>query len=197
MKSNNILKYLRVSAASVASLLILPIVASIYLLIKVHTASLSEGNVTTLYLDLQNSWFGNFLTQGWVDFFSWARILAFWLLAVLAIFFAIWLLSLVMISIDNHYRQQRLANFHIPSGSWHSHLISIFLVKAGLILAIIANFVILVSWVLPAYERAVTGATIAPDLRSVASAIISGLGLVAAQYFLVVLVKLLRSVRLD
>ena len=194
---NNILRYLRVSTVSIASLLILPIMASIYLVIKAHTANLSEGNVTTLYLDLQSSWFGRFLTQGWVDFFSWARTMVFWLLALLAVFFVVWLLSLVMISIDNHYKQQGLANFQVPAGSWHSNFIAVFLVKAGLVLTMLASFVVLVTGILPAYDNAVTTAIQNFGWGSLAAALMAGIAILIAQYVIIVLVKLMRSIRLN
>lgn len=171
--------------------------ASIYLVIKAHTANLSEGNVTTLYLDLQSSWFGRFLTQGWVDFFSWARTMVFWLLALLAVFFVVWLLSLVMISIDNHYKQQGLANFQVPAGSWHSHFIVVFLVKAGLVLAMLASFVLLVTGVLPAYDSAVTTVIQNFGWGSLISALAAGIAILVVQYAIVVLIKLLRSIRLN
>lgn len=197
MDIKGILPLLRISPVLKALLLVLPAVSTLYLLIKVHTANLSEGNVTTLYLDLQSSWFGRFLTQGWVDFFSWARTLVFWLLALLAVFFVVWLLSLVMISIDNHYKQQGLANFQVPAGSWHSHFIAVFLIKAGLVFTMLASFVLLVTGILPAYDNAVTAAIQNFGWGSLASALAAGMAILVAQYVIIVLIKLLRSIRLN
>lgn len=192
-----ILPLLRVSPVLKALLLVLPAVSTMYSLVKAHTANLSEGSVTTLYLDLQNSWFGRFLTQGWVDLFSWARTLVFWLLALLAVFFVVWLLSLVMISIDNHYKQQGLANFQVPAGSWHSHFIAVFLVKAGLVLTMLVSFVILVTGILPAYDSAVAAAIQNFGWGSLVSALAAGIAILVAQYVIIVLIKLLRSIRLN
>lgn len=197
MRKNGLYSILLINPFTLFKLLILPTLLATYQLFRIYSSKIVEGDLATIYLDAQNGWLKPLFSQSVVDVFGTVKTIALWLLLILVGFSVVWTISLLLVSIDDHYKNQKIFNLKVPKSTWHSHFVVILLVKAGLILSAVTSLVLLVFVAIPTYESTISALTNELSWQAALGGVAVVFLLMILQYVVFACIKLYRHTQLD
>ncbi len=175
---------------------ILPVLLATYQLFRIYSSKIVEGDLATIYLDAQTGWLKPLFSQSFVDKINTFKNAALWVLLILVIFTVIWSISLLLVSIDDHYKSKQVLNIKVPESTWHSHFIVILVVKFGLVLTAITSLVLLLFVALPTYENSIANLVATTALLPAVAVLAVVMLVMVLQYVVFVCIKLYRHTQL-
>ena len=183
------LKSILPSVSSIVYLLILPIFLVTYSLVVHYSARL-----TVTQDNIFQTWY---LNQGWSQYVNRFTDFALWGGLAAIVLLAIWLVSASRTTVNNHYAEENFVNFNIPKNTWHSHFVTMIVVKIAIVFSTIFSLVFLIGQAAPLLVSQVDLAASHTTQHTVVLAIDGALLVIVMQYLIILCFKLFKFSHLE